>query len=107
MIGARFGRYPIKRVDFDLIPSAPSFTDDTVLTVVVADAILKGSGFAAALKQYVQKLLEIVDRFNERYKCEYWRSSINGLMKITLAVVNSVVILCLFTNRLQKRSMKE
>jgi len=55
MIGARFERYPIKRTDFDLIPSTPSFTDDTVLTLAVADAILKGTGFAAALKQYAQK----------------------------------------------------
>lgn len=55
MLGARFERYPIKRMDFDLIPATPSFTDDTVLTVAVADAILKGTGFVASLRQYAQK----------------------------------------------------
>jgi len=54
MIGARFERYPTKKTDFYLIPSTPIFTDDTVLTVAVANAILTGTGFASSLKKFAQ-----------------------------------------------------
>jgi len=53
MIGAPYERSHIKRKDFDLVVSG--FTDDTVLTVAVADAVLNKGDFSQALKQYAQK----------------------------------------------------
>jgi ADP-ribosylglycohydrolase len=53
MIGAPYERSHIKRKDFEIVVSG--FTDDTVLTVAVADAILNKGDFARALKQYAQK----------------------------------------------------
>ena len=53
MIGAPYERSHIKRKDFEIVVSG--FTDDTVLTVAVADAVLNKGDFAQALKQYAQK----------------------------------------------------
>ena len=53
MIGAPYERSHIKRKDFEIVVSG--FTDDTVLTVAVADAILNKGDFAQALKQYAQQ----------------------------------------------------
>jgi len=53
MIGSPYERYPIKHKDFDLLVSA--FTDDTVLTVAVAKAILDQSDYAESIKFFAQK----------------------------------------------------
>ena len=50
MIGAPYERYPIKHKDFD--PLVHGFTDDTVLTVAVAHAILTGQDMADSLKRF-------------------------------------------------------
>jgi ADP-ribosylglycohydrolase len=52
MIGAPYEGAPIKHKDFDLVVAG--FTDDTVLTVAVADALLNKGGFARTLKHYAQ-----------------------------------------------------
>lgn len=53
MIGSPYERYPIKTTKFDIVVS--SFTDDTVLTVAVAYAILNDADVASALKKYSGK----------------------------------------------------
>ena len=53
MIGSPYERYPIKHTDFDIVVSA--FTDDTVLTVAVADSILNGIDFAESIKSFALK----------------------------------------------------
>ncbi|RLB99969.1 MAG: ADP-ribosylglycohydrolase family protein [Deltaproteobacteria bacterium] len=52
MIGSPYEGFPIKHKDFD--PRVSSFTDDTVLTVAVADAILNEGDFAETIKHYAQ-----------------------------------------------------
>lgn len=52
IIGSVFERHPIKSVHFPLFSSSSRFTDDTVLTVAVASAIMDGSEYAAALKSF-------------------------------------------------------
>ncbi len=52
MIGSPYEGYPIKHKDFEVIVSA--FTDDTVLTVAVAHAILNQIGYADAIKYYAR-----------------------------------------------------
>ncbi len=53
MIGSLYERYPIKQKDFELLVSA--FTDDTVLTVAVANSILNDVGYAESIKSFAQK----------------------------------------------------
>ena len=53
MIGSLYKRNPVKHNDFYLYVSA--FTDDTVLTIAIAYAILNDSDIAFSLKKFAQK----------------------------------------------------
>ena len=53
MIGSPYEGHPIKHKNFDILVS--SFTDDTVLTVAVAHALLTGDNMADAIKSFAQK----------------------------------------------------
>jgi ADP-ribosylglycohydrolase len=53
MIGSPYEVYPIKHKSFDIVVSA--FTDDTVLTVAVAEAILGNGEFAESIKRFAQR----------------------------------------------------
>jgi ADP-ribosylglycohydrolase len=55
IVGSRFEARPIKRSDFDFFHPHCRFTDDTVLTVAVADAILRGRGYADSLQTWARK----------------------------------------------------
>ena len=52
IIGSVYERDNITRTDFPLFDPRCHFTDDTVLTVAIADAILTGSAYSKKLKQY-------------------------------------------------------
>ncbi len=52
IIGSVFELNNIKSTDFELFSPHSRFTDDTVLTVAVADAILHGRSYAVVLKEY-------------------------------------------------------
>lgn len=54
IIGSAFESDPVKRLDFPLFGPMTRFTDDTVLTVAVAHAILQEEDYAASLKRYGQ-----------------------------------------------------
>ena len=53
MIGSPYERDPIKSKDFGI--RVAEFTDDTVLTVAVADAVLSGTGFTESIVSYAQR----------------------------------------------------
>ncbi len=52
IIGSVYEGRPIKTTSFPLFGRRSRFTDDTVLTVAVAHAILEGAHYATALKTY-------------------------------------------------------
>ncbi len=52
VIGSVYEGSPVKKEDFDLFPTGSRFTDDSVLTVAVADAILNDENYAKKLKEY-------------------------------------------------------
>jgi ADP-ribosylglycohydrolase len=52
IIGSVYERHNIKVMDFPLFNHRSTFTDDTVLTVAIADAILTDSGYAGKLREY-------------------------------------------------------
>lgn len=54
IIGSVYEHQPIKTTDFPLFQSRSRFTDDTVLTVAIADAIVKNNDYKSALKTYGQ-----------------------------------------------------
>ena len=55
IIGSAFEWRNVKTTDFELFSGDSTFTDDTVLTVAVADCILRGKGYARGLKDYGRK----------------------------------------------------
>jgi len=52
VIGSAYEARPVKTTEFELLPSAARFTDDTVLTVATADALLGDGDFARAYRRY-------------------------------------------------------
>ena len=52
IIGSVYERRNVKRTDFALFTPCSTFTDDSVLTVAVADCLLNKQDYAATLKAY-------------------------------------------------------
>ena len=52
IIGSAYEVYSVKTTDFKLFPQGSRFTDDTVLTVAVADCILHGKDYARIFREY-------------------------------------------------------
>lgn len=55
IIGSTRENFPIKAKSFELFPRFAHYTDDTVLTVAVADAIMNGNQFGCTLKSYARR----------------------------------------------------
>ena len=55
IIGSRFGGRPATPPDFELFRPACRFSDDTVCTVAIADALLGVRDFAASLRSFVRR----------------------------------------------------
>ena len=55
IIGSIYEAAPIKTKGFPLFGLGVSFTDDTVCTVAIADALLSGGDFAQFLRAYVRR----------------------------------------------------
>jgi ADP-ribosylglycohydrolase len=52
IIGSRFESFPTKSTEFELFHERSSFTDDTVLTVAVADVLLHGGDYVEVFRRY-------------------------------------------------------
>ena len=55
IIGSVYERHPIKSTDFPLFQPGCRFTDDTVLTVAVAESILTGADLAEKFIEYYRR----------------------------------------------------
>ena len=55
IIGSRFEFRPVKHTDFQMFHPHCHFTDDTVLTVAVAHAILHGHAYGESLQQWARR----------------------------------------------------
>jgi ADP-ribosylglycohydrolase len=55
VIGSRYEREPIKTTDFPLFRAGCRFTDDTVLTVATAEAILTGTSYGQSYREYARR----------------------------------------------------
>lgn len=55
IIGSIYESHCLKTTEFALFSTYSTFTDDSVLTVAVADCILNGKDYATTFKQYAQK----------------------------------------------------
>ncbi len=55
IIGSVYEGTPIKTTYFPLFQNSSTFTDDTILTIAVADSILSGTKYEEKLKEYFKK----------------------------------------------------
>ena len=55
IIGSVYEANPVKTKDFELFCPASRFTDDTVLTIAVADALLSGNEYDRIFRDYYRK----------------------------------------------------
>ena len=55
IIGSVYESHCLKTMEFAIFTANSTFTDDTVLTVAVADCILNGKDYATTFKQYARK----------------------------------------------------
>ena len=55
IIGSRFEGHPAPPEGFELFHRDCRFTDDTVCTLAVAEALQTGSGFADTLRRFVRR----------------------------------------------------
>jgi ADP-ribosylglycohydrolase len=55
IIGSRFEHKPVKTTEFSLFSMDSTFTDDTVLTIAVAECLLGGGDYAAAYRAAFQE----------------------------------------------------
>lgn len=55
IIGSVFEWNNVKSKSFELFSSGSSFTDDSVLTIALADAILNGSDYGEVMKEYYHR----------------------------------------------------
>lgn len=55
VVGSVFEMMPIKRTDFVLFHLLSTYTDDTVLTVAVADAIVQGRDYGKSIKSFARR----------------------------------------------------
>jgi ADP-ribosylglycohydrolase len=55
IIGSVYESHCLKTMEFPVFTANSTFTDDTVLTVAVADCILNGKDYATTFKQYASK----------------------------------------------------
>jgi ADP-ribosylglycohydrolase len=52
IIGSVYEVRPVTTTDFDLFPPGSRFTDDTVLTVATAEALLGDGDYAGVYRRY-------------------------------------------------------
>lgn len=55
IIGSRYEWHSTKKINFDLFHPKARFTDDTVLTVAVAESIMRGKSYLDCIKQVGQQ----------------------------------------------------
>jgi ADP-ribosylglycohydrolase len=56
IVGSRFEKKNLKSKDFELFTKQSKYTDDTVLTIAIADCILNSKGYEKTVKKIWKNL---------------------------------------------------
>lgn len=73
IIGSVYEFANVKTKTFPLFPPGSEFTDDTILSVAIADVLLNGGDYVSAFKDYYRRYPAPRGRYGKRF-CE-WASS--------------------------------
>ena len=70
IVGSRFEWYNHKTKDFDLFAEECRFTDDSVMTIAIAEAVLKSD---SNLDNLSENAITSMQKFGRKYPCWLWR----------------------------------
>jgi ADP-ribosylglycohydrolase len=73
MVGSVYEFDNQRTKDFELFQASTTFTDDTILTVAVAEVILQGGDYAQAFKRYYRRYPNPTGSYGARY--QQWAAS--------------------------------
>ncbi len=73
IIGSVYEFNSVKHKDFPLFTAESAFTDDTILSVAVAEVILKGGSYGETIKRYAQAYPNPVGSYGARF--QQWAAS--------------------------------
>lgn len=62
IVGSRFEWHNIKKKDFEFLTTKCFFTDDSVMTIAVADAIMRADGNIDILPEYAVESMQLIGR---------------------------------------------
>ena len=68
IVGSRFEFNPINDYNFELFTNACGFTDDTICTIAVADAILKGVDYGVSIHKWCRKYPHPMGGYGGRFR---------------------------------------
>lgn len=70
IVGSVYEHDPIKTTEFELFHPQCHFTDETVLTVAIANAITRGEGYQFNLRKYAKTFADVKNGFGNNFK--FW-----------------------------------
>lgn len=68
IVGSRFEFNPTNDYQFELFGEGCSFTDDTVCTIAIADALLKGKDFGESLHEWCNRYPHPMGGYGVRFR---------------------------------------
>lgn len=72
IVGSRFEFNPSNNYNFDLFHSDCEYTDDTICTIAIADAIIKRKNFGRSLQKWCRRYPDPMGGYGEVFFCWVW-----------------------------------
>ena len=87
IVGSRFEFNPTNAYDFKLFNRDCDYTDDTICTIAIADAVLKGNDFGHSLHEWCQRYPHPMGAYGGRFKhgCTVIIQSLTGALEMVLS----------------------
>ena len=68
IVGSRWEFNPTNDYDFEMFSEKNSFTDDTVCTIAVADAIVKGRSYGESIHEWCRRYPSPMGGYGGRFR---------------------------------------
>ena len=72
IVGSRYEFDPTDDYNFELFGTGADFTDDTVCTIAVADAIIRGRSYGDCIHEWCRKYPDPKDGYGGRFRGWVW-----------------------------------
>ena len=68
IVGSAYEFHPTNRYDFEMFAEGSSFTDDTICTVAIADALLRGRDYGESLHEWCRRYMKPKGGYGGRFR---------------------------------------